>query len=143
MKPGAIIALISTLRGRAYRFLQHELYSHGMKGLAPSHGAILDELFQSGEITMSDIAVRVDRDKSTVTTLVRKLADSGYVARRRDPDDARITHISLTPAGRALEPSFRAISRDLIRRTYRGFSNREKRRLMEYLERILKNWEEV
>jgi DNA-binding MarR family transcriptional regulator len=142
MDSSGIIALIGTLRGHAYRFIQGELSSHGMKGLTPSHGAILDQLFGGDEISMSEMAARIDRDKSTVTTLVQKLVRHGYVAKRKDPDDTRITYIRLTPAGRALEPSFREISRALLRRTYAGFAGKEKREVMDYLVRILRNWEE-
>lgn len=142
MDPSGIIALISTVRSRAYKFIQRELDSRGMKGLAPSHGAILDVLFRHKEISMSDMAARIDRDKSTVTTLVQKLVEHGYVTRRKDPDDTRVTFISLTSAGRALEPAFREISRALIKRTYLGFATDDKRGLMELLERILRNWEQ-
>jgi DNA-binding MarR family transcriptional regulator len=142
MNSSGIIALISTVRARAYRFIQRELDSRGMKGLAPSHGAILGVLFRHDEISMSDMADRIDRDKSTVTTLVQKLAEHGYVTRRKDPGDTRITYIRLTPAGRALEGSFRSISRSLLRKTYRGFAKRERREVMDLLVRILRNWEE-
>ena len=141
MNPNDIIALISTLRGKAYRFIQRELDAHGMKGLAPSHGAILSALFRSEEIAMSDLATAIERDRSTVTTLVQKLVDYGYVTRSRDASDWRVTYVSLTPAGRALEPRFRAISRALIARTYRGFKSEEKSALMGYLGRIRENWE--
>ena len=142
VNPNDIIALISTVRGQAYRFIQRELDARGMKGLAPSHGAILSALFRHEEIAMSDLAARIERDRSTVTTLVQKLVEYGYVARRRDPSDWRITYISLTPAGRALEPKFRAISRALIARTYSGFTREEKGELVDYLGRIRENWDD-
>lgn len=141
MNPNDIIAVISTLRGQAYRFIQRELDSRGMKGLGPSHGAILSALFRHEEITMGDLAAGIDRDRSTVTTLVQKLADHGYVERRRDPADSRTVYISLTPAGRALEADFREISRALIARTYKGFRKSEKKVLVHYLERLQENWE--
>jgi DNA-binding MarR family transcriptional regulator len=141
MDTSGIIALISTVRAHAYKFIQRELDSRGMKGLAPSHGAILSVLFREDEISMSDIARRIDRDKSTVTTLVQKLAEHGYVTKRRDSKDSRVTYVRLTRAGRALEPDFRAISRALLARTYRGFTRQARVALMEYLTQIRQNWE--
>jgi DNA-binding MarR family transcriptional regulator len=141
MDTSGIVALIGTVRARAYKFIQRELDSRGMKGLAPSHGAILSVLFRHAEISMSDMAGRIDRDKSTVTTLVQKLAEHGYVTKRKDPNDSRVTYISLTPAGRALEPDFRAISRALLAKTYRGFTKEEREALVEYLARMQQNWE--
>ncbi len=142
MDTSGIIALISTVRAQAYKFIQRELDSRGMEGLAPSHGAILSLLFREDEISMSNIARRIDRDKSTVTALVQKLSEHGYVTKRRDTNDSRVTYVSLTRAGRALEPDFRAISRALLARTYRGFTREAKEALMQYLTRIHANWED-
>lgn len=141
MDSSGIIALIGTIRGHAYRFIQQELDSRGMEGLAPSHGAILSLLFSREEISMGEISARIDRDKSTVTTLVQKLGELGYVTRRKDPHDGRVSYISLTSAGRALEPGFRAISKELLQRTYQGFTKAERADLFAYLVRILRNWE--
>ncbi|MFC2095612.1 MarR family transcriptional regulator, partial [Candidatus Bipolaricaulota bacterium] len=77
MHPDAIISIIGTIRERAYRFLRMELESHGMQGLAPSHGSILSQLFSGEMLTMSDLAQRIDRDRSTITTLIGKLEEHG------------------------------------------------------------------
>lgn len=141
MHPNDVIAVIGTIRESSYRFIRRELENHGMAGLAPSHGAILSELLKGREMTMGELSERIDRDRSTVTTLVRKLAEHGYVTRTQDPSDARIVHIGLSPSGRALENDFRAISRKLISTTYGGFSQEETEELASLLGRISENWE--
>ncbi|MBE0635462.1 MarR family transcriptional regulator [Candidatus Bipolaricaulota bacterium] len=132
---------MGTIRERAYRFLRAELESHGMQGLAPSHGAILSQLFRGDELAMSEIATRIDRDRSTVTTLIEKLAKHGYVEKRKDEKDGRIMFVRLTDRGRKLEGAFHEISNDVLARTYRGFSAEEKQELAAFLHRIAMNLE--
>ena len=142
MKSTAIIALLSTVRERVHRQLRFELAAHGMKALSPSHGAILSELFVHEHLTMSDLSARIDRDRSTVTTLVVKLVEHGFVVRQAAATDGRVSHISLTDKGRRMEASFHEISRRMLERTFHGFSAREKDTLMQLLNRVADNWDE-
>ena len=142
MKSTAIIALLSTVRERVHRQLRLELSAHGMKALSPSHGAILSELFVHQRLTMSDLSARIDRDRSTVTTLVAKLVEHGFVVRQRAATDGRVTHISLTDKGKGLEASFHEISHRMLERTFKGFSAEEKDLLMQLLNRVADNWDE-
>ena len=56
----------------------------------------------------------------SVTALVRKLADAGYVATRKSAADRRVTEVSLTGKGAGLRASFDAISRQLRDAQMRG-----------------------
>jgi DNA-binding MarR family transcriptional regulator len=140
MKTDHIIALIGSIREKAYRFITHELVVREITGLAPSHGAILSVLFQCDTLPMTELAKRIDRDKSTVTALVKKLANHGYVVRKKDPDDGRMTYISLTEKGVALQSEFEEISEALLGIVYKDFSTQEKEAVIRYLERMLENW---
>lgn len=60
----------------------------------------LAQLDEHGALRVGDLA-RLERcSQPTATGLVRRLADTGLVRRDPDPDDARATRVSLTPAGR-------------------------------------------
>jgi DNA-binding MarR family transcriptional regulator len=89
---------------------------------------------------MLELAKRIDRAKSTVTTLVNKLVTSGYVVKQNDPNDHRITYISLTKKGKALKPEIEEISRRLLENTYKSLSDQEKEAVVHGLEKILKHW---
>ncbi len=88
---------------------------------------------------MREIAARIGRDKSTVTALVKKLIDFGYVQKEQDPNDSRVTLIRLTEAGRGLRKDFDEISDILLQRVYKGFSQQEKEVMVHGLERIHNN----
>jgi DNA-binding MarR family transcriptional regulator len=54
-----------------------------------------------GEATMGEVSGRLLISPSTCTRVVEKLVNAGFVARRIDDVDARVRHVSLTPAGRS------------------------------------------
>lgn len=139
LKPEEIIGLVAVIREKANRRITQELKSAGIEGLAPSHGAILGMLYWHGTVSMTEMAKRIHRDNSTVTTLIEKLVVLGYVKKAKDPNDRRITNVCLTEKGRALQPVFERISQKLLERLYQGFSELEKEMLVRLLERVLKN----
>jgi DNA-binding MarR family transcriptional regulator len=53
------------------------------------------------ELTMGEIAERLLISPSTCTRVVDRMVAAELVSRRIDPDDARVRHIGVTPAGRA------------------------------------------
>ena len=70
MTYSAIFSHASRLREAGNRFILAELEKAGLDGIAPSHGDVLAQLLACESCNMSDLARRVHRTKSTVTTLV-------------------------------------------------------------------------
>ncbi|MDT3700905.1 MAG: MarR family transcriptional regulator [Thermincola sp.] len=139
MKTDNTIYLIGRIRERANSFLLKELSRIGFTDLAPSHGDILAALFQHKELTMTQIANNIHRDRSTVTTLVNKLINLGYIAPHKDPNDSRSTIISLTEKGKKLEPDFQEISQKLNVNVYAGISVDEREAFQKVLNKIYDN----
>lgn len=137
---GNAVALMARVLDRANQFLIHELEQNGVQGIVPSHGDILVILLREKQCTMQELASRINRTKPTVTILVQKLVDFGYVTKTKNPEDKRVTFVTLTPKGEALEPIFRKISSHLNERVYGGFSSEEstqfERMLMTIFERF-------
>jgi DNA-binding MarR family transcriptional regulator len=75
----------------------------GLEGLTRSHFEILSFLLRHKEMTLSHIASRIQREKATVTVLVRKLEKKELVQRRQNEADKRSSYISLTSGGRSLK----------------------------------------
>ncbi len=59
-------------------------------------------LWEYGQQTVKSLAERLDLDSSTITPLVKRLAQAGLVDRERDPANQRNLRIQVTTAGRAL-----------------------------------------
>ncbi|SHI34954.1 DNA-binding transcriptional regulator, MarR family [Thermoclostridium caenicola] len=137
---GSALALISAIRDRANRFLEEQMARHGLHGLVTSHGNILYNLFIHKEMSMKELSRVTGKDKSTITALVNKLLDLGYVTRKRDPEDQRSYCVSLTPKGAAMEKAFFQISEELMTTLYRGISEEEQQQLVALLKRIKDNF---
>lgn len=140
MDTGRIIALIGDIHAGANRFLVGMLKRRGLKGLVPSHGAILHHLFRHDAVTMKELAAAARRDKSTVTALVKKLAAAGYVETIQCPVDQRSVRVRLTPEGRALEPIFQDVSQRLLAKVWAGVSPGEQQDVMRILQKIDANF---
>jgi DNA-binding MarR family transcriptional regulator len=139
-KTDSIVSLIARIREKANRFITAELSSRGLQGIKPIHGDLLLALFTSDRPTMKELADRVDRKKSTVTTLVDKLVHLGFAVKTRDNEDSRIFRVSLTPEGQALKPQLIDISRNLIARVYKDIPVEERKRVVRILRQINDHW---
>jgi DNA-binding MarR family transcriptional regulator len=139
MKKDHIIFLIGRIQYKANRFLTHELKAHNIKGLAPSHGEILGSLMVRGPLPMSEIARIIDKDKSTITALVKKLIKMGYVEKKSHLSDNRISLIALTGKGTALKTDFQLIAQKLRVQSYMGVSDDERETLVHLLNKLNKN----
>ncbi len=139
MKKDHIIFLIGRIQYKANRFLSREMKAHRIKGLAPSHGEILGSLMARGPLPMSEIGRIIDKDKSTITALVNKLIKVGYVERRSDPADSRISLIALTRKGMALKPDFLLIAQKLRAHSYKEISDDERETLVDLLNKLNAN----
>ncbi|MBW1934325.1 MAG: MarR family transcriptional regulator [Deltaproteobacteria bacterium] len=135
-----IIALISAIRDKANRFLLKRLDSHSIKDIAPAHGGIFVHLFRNTKLTMGEIVRLIDREKSTVTTLVDKLVRLGYLEREKDVADNSVTKVRLTKKGKKLEADFGDISKQLLDRAYAGFTEKEKDAIIRLLTRVNNNF---
>jgi DNA-binding MarR family transcriptional regulator len=60
----------------------------------------LGYLFQEGPLTPREIGLRLNLTSGSVTALLDRLENSGFVARSQHPDDRRSLLATVTPAGR-------------------------------------------
>ncbi len=72
-------------------------------GLTYPQYLVLLVLWQDGERTMGEIATRLALPPGGVTPIVERLELAGLVTRRRDDQDRRVVHVTLTSSGAALE----------------------------------------
>lgn len=133
--------LISTTRRAINQFLVEAMRAHAIDTFAPSHGDIIAVLLYNGAMTMTALATRINRDRSTVTTLVQRLSDEGYVTFCENPDDARSRLVHLTEKGLGLQDAFEAISAQLAAITWRGIDEEVQTVVRDTLRQIIQNFE--
>jgi DNA-binding MarR family transcriptional regulator len=71
-------------------------------------------LWESNDITVKDIAARLNLDSATITPLLKRLETQGYVERMRGVDDERLVYIRLTKAGRSLKRAARDVPTEIF-----------------------------
>ena len=142
IKKGSDIAnLISKLRNNANSFVMDKLAEEGVTELVPSHGAILVALYENGPQPMKVICELVNRDKSTMTVLARKLEVLGYIRREPDENDNRSVIIYLTEKGAAFRSVFERISHELLQKIWGDVSGNEREVLCRLLAEMTRRLE--
>ncbi len=136
-----IFHLISRLRDRTTRALQGQFDERGIGDIVPAHGGVLFAL-GAGPASMSELASVLERDNSTITTLVARLIERGYVARRVSDEDARSYQVTLTARGKRARRVVLVASRAVLGRFFSGMSASEQKTLTALVQRAYSNLEE-
>jgi DNA-binding MarR family transcriptional regulator len=139
----SISFLISIVHAHTASFLKKRLNEEGLEKLATSHGHILFQLAVHEELSMSEIARFVYKDKSTTTALCKKLEEIGLIERKQSKQDKRQTKIRLSEKGRQYEDSLTKISQELTETAFLGFSEAEKKEMIEKLDAIKANFQRL
>ena len=141
MKDKYIVYFMSKIKYKMLHFIEMKLKENNLEDLIPSHGNILTALYENDEkLTMKQIAEIIGKDKSTITPLVNKLVDLGYIKKEKKELDKRVTYIILTERGKEIETKFNAISKEVSMTAYKGFSAEEKEIFLDLLKRLNKNF---
>ena len=139
-----IIYFISRTKGHMVKFIENRLKANKLEGLIPTHGNILTALYESNEkMTMKEISKKIGKDKSTVTSLVKKLEALGYVKRETSTSDKRNTYILLTEKARDVEPTFNSISLEVKETAYSNFTDDEKVEFLRLLRKLSTNFKKA
>ena len=87
------------------------LYSKPLKalGLTYTQYIVFLVLWESDGITVGEICERLMLDNGTLSPLIKKMAQAGYLERKRSDEDDRVVIISLTEKGRALKEAAKSI----------------------------------
>ena len=137
----AIPSKISSLRHDMNGYLVQKMRDAGWKEISPSHGGIIYALLTYEVLAMKEIAEKVKRDPSTVTTLVNKLVKLGYAEYTKHPYDLRSKQVRLTLKGKELYDDFHAISIGFIDTLLNGLTDEEIDIFISVTEKMNKNVE--
>ena len=68
-------------------------------GITYTQYIVLLALWESGSATVGDLCRRLYLDNGTITPLVKKLEEMGFIARSRSKQDERVVTVAVTEAG--------------------------------------------
>jgi len=108
-------------------------------GLYPGQELLMMQLWERGEQRQGDLIKTLGLDPSTVTKMLQRLEQSGFVTRSPSPTDRRAVVVNTTRAGQALRDRVLQAWRDLETITAAGFTAEEYEQAMRVLLRIEAN----
>jgi DNA-binding MarR family transcriptional regulator len=136
---GFYISQIKQLQSRIFEKLLKE---NGIADFNGAQGRILYVLWQEDDLTISELGQRTSLAKTTLTSMLDRMAEQGHVRRSYDSIDRRQIRITLTEPAKALNDSYKAVSAQMNELFYKGFSDEEITQFDGTLEKILKNLKE-
>ncbi|GEK29435.1 MarR family winged helix-turn-helix transcriptional regulator [Furfurilactobacillus siliginis] len=89
-----------------------------------------------GTLTASDLADALDIKPSSVTSILRRLENAGFIERTKDADDARVINITATTAGQEEVDHLLQTGTDLRAGVFETLSDEEKAQLLTLLNKL-------
>ncbi|GAA0833136.1 MarR family winged helix-turn-helix transcriptional regulator [Streptosporangium amethystogenes subsp. fukuiense] len=116
---------------RGHRVLLASLL--GEIDLYPGQERVLGALWDNGPQSQNALAKIVGIDVSTMTKTLQRLERSGFVSRRPDPANRRISIVEITPRGHTLRPEVDRVLAEMHRRMTRGLTEEQTKELTSLL----------
>lgn len=104
--------------------------------LTASQLIVMQHVNQSGKALPSAIAMAVDLKQATVTVLLNKLEQAGFVTRRRDTEDRRRVWIELTEAGQRALGRSPDLLQNRFEKSFNNLENWEQAMMVSTLEKV-------
>ncbi len=108
-------------------------------GLYRGQPQVLFRLWEREGQTHRDLAASMQVTPATITRMIQRMEKTGFVQRRPDPGDQRISRVYLTDAGRGVQAQVEAIWEQMEQEVFAGFTPDEQATLRSHLQRIRAN----
>lgn len=131
--------LISKIHQLAGRIFTKKLKNYDLYEINSAQGRIIFVLWQNDGISIQELAKKTALEKSTLSRMLERLENSGYLLRISSKDDRRKTIIKLTPKNEKLKDAYEQVSDDMLDLFYKGFNECEIGTFEAYLKRIYDN----
>ena len=107
-----------------------------------AQGRIMFALWQQDGVSIHELAGKTQLKKSTLTSMLDRLEQMGYLKRQPSQKDRRKILIYRTAKDRALESKYSQVSQEMTRIFYEGFTSdridRFERDLVQILENLIR-----
>ncbi len=130
--------LMAKIRQVAGRLFERILKDYGIE-INSAQGRIMFALWQADGISINELAQKTQLKKSTLTSMLDRLENMGYIKRQRSKKDRRKILIKRTNKDKTLESKYVELSQEITKLFYKGFSKSEIDRFENNLAKILDN----
>lgn len=108
-------------------------------GLTPFHWVVLCCLWQEDGLAIGNIGEKLQQVGGTLTGVIDRMEERGFVHRERDLQDRRIWRIWLTDAGRELQQVLPPIALEFQEEIFKGIHTSKRKQLSALLDRLIVN----
>jgi DNA-binding MarR family transcriptional regulator len=119
----------------------HTLYE--ALGLYRGQPRMLRVLWDQEGLTHTELSRQLQVQPATITKMLQRMEKAGFVVRRHDPDDQRVSRVYLTQSGRAVRDDVQQVWRRLEEEAFAGFTEEEGVLLRQFFLRIRANLMQV
>ena len=119
---------------RAYADKQASRY-----GMTRAQWAVLAKVERNEGLKQSELAEQMDMQPITLTRLIDKLCDNGWIERRDDDNDRRVNRLYLRKAARPLLAKLAELRSELTSTALAGINPADAQRLLTQLEQVKEN----
>lgn len=133
---GFLITKVKQIQGRVFERLLSE---HGISEFNGAQGRILFVLWERDNIPIRELSEKTGLAKTTLTSMLDRLEQSGHITRELDSYDRRAVRIRLTEGARSMRRKYNRVSREMNEIFYGGFSEDEILAFEAMLGKILEN----
>jgi DNA-binding MarR family transcriptional regulator len=132
---GFLVAKIHQLSGRIFA---KKLKEYDIE-INPAQGRIMFVLWREDGIPIHELARKTSLGKSTLTSMLDRLEEMGFIIRVPTKQDRRKILIKRTEKDKSFQDLYIRVSQDMTKLYYHGFTNGEIEQFEMYLRRIFNN----
>jgi DNA-binding MarR family transcriptional regulator len=92
-----------------------------------------------GQSRITEVSRIMLVSSANMTGLAKRLEKSGFIARKSDPKDERVTLLEITPQGKTTLADIEMKRDQLLEQMLKGFLAKEKKELLILVRRLLRN----
>jgi DNA-binding MarR family transcriptional regulator len=108
-------------------------------GLYRGQPSVLQALWEQEGLMHTELARRLRVQPATITKMLKRMEKAGFVERRPDPEDHRVSRVYLTEAGQAVRAGVQQVWRQLEEEAFAGLSPEERATLRRFFLHIREN----
>jgi len=121
--------------------LKHARFQALLESLVLYEGqpSLLRTLWAEEGLTHTELGKRLRVQPATITKMLQRMQKAGFVERRPDPQDERVSRVYLTEAGRAVQADVRGVWHTLEKEAFSDLTDEERALLRQFLLQIREN----
>ena len=136
-----LVDKVGRLGGLLHRYTKHQAEAHGRFGdPLRGQGRLLTLLKAKPVTTQKELSFLLDMRQQSLSELLSKLEEKGFITREKSDEDARVMMIKLTDAGRQAAPDLTDI--DPNEDVFDCLTDEEKDQFGEYIVKVTKSLEQ-